>query len=128
MVEDNHADVRIFQEAMRDCPFCTLIVREDGEAALEYLTDATTVLPHLILLDLNLPKKDGWEVLSEMQTQDSLRRIPVIVLTSSSAERDCRRAYELGCNAYVQKPDNYEEIQEVVRSVEQFWVLRNQFP
>jgi CheY-like chemotaxis protein len=129
MVEDNGADVRIFREAMKDCPFCDeLIVHEDGETAVDYILNREEPRPHLILLDLNLPKKNGWEVLEELKGHDDHKDIPILVLTSSSAPRDIRRAYDLGCNAYLVKKDDYDEIKELVQVVEGFWVKRNQYP
>jgi CheY-like chemotaxis protein len=99
---------------------------EDGEEALAYLrrrhpyTDAPR--PDLIFLDLNLPRKDGREVLSEIKQDDKLRRIPVVVLTTSEAERDISRVYELHANCYVKKPTDLDEYMEVIRACENFWL------
>src|SRR3954447_23591709 len=99
---------------------------EDGEEALAYLhrrhpyTQAPR--PDLIFLDLNLPRKDGREVLSEIKQDDTLRRIPVVVLTTSEAERDISRVYELRANCYVKKPTDLDEYMEVIRACETFWL------
>jgi CheY-like chemotaxis protein len=126
LVEDNSADVRLTQEALRDGKVRNnLRVARDGVEALEYLrregahTDAPR--PHVVLLDLNLPRKNGREVLAEMKADPSLRRIPVVVLTSSKAEEDIARTYDLHANCYVTKPVGLDEFMTVVGSIEDFW-------
>ena len=127
LVEDNPGDVRLMREALRAGNSTRkLDAVEDGEEALAYLrrrhpyTDAPR--PDLIFLDLNLPRKDGREVLSEIKQDDKLRRIPVVVLTTSEAERDISRVYELHANCYVKKPTDLDEYMEVIRACENFWL------
>jgi len=127
LVEDNAGDVLLTQEVLREGKVCnTLNVVRDGVAALDYLhrrgeyTKAKR--PDLILLDLNLPRKDGREVLAEIKTDVSLRRIPVVILTTSKAEEDRLRSYDLYANCYITKPVELEEFIEVVRSIENFWL------
>lgn len=126
MVEDNPGDVRLTREVLRECKLRNnLSVVDDGEAAMEYLRreagydDVTR--PDLILLDLNLPRKDGREVLAEVKSDPELRRIPVVVLTSSEAEEDIVRSYDLHANCYISKPVGLEEFETVVRTIEDFW-------
>ncbi len=127
LVEDNPADVRLVQEAFRDAKVINSFhVAWDGEEALEFLrregrhTDAARV--ELILLDLNLPKKDGREVLADIKKDPELRRIPVVVLTTSDDERDVLKAYDLHVNAYIKKPVDLEQFIKVVETVEDFWL------
>jgi CheY-like chemotaxis protein len=127
LVEDSPGDVRLTQEILRDAKIANdLYVVGDGEAAMEFLhqegehEDAPR--PDLVLLDLNLPRKDGREVLAEMAEDDELRGLPVIVLTTSAAERDILRSYELAANAYITKPIDLNEFITVVRSIESFWL------
>jgi CheY-like chemotaxis protein len=127
MVEDNPADVRLAQEAFRECAaHNSLSIARDGVEASDFLhrrgkfADASR--PDLILLDLNLPRKDGREVLGEIKADPELMRIPVIVLTTSRAERDVRRTYDLHANCYVVKPADLDEFFGVVRSIEAFWL------
>jgi len=126
LVEDNPGDVRLAQEALHDAKMSNnLNVVSDGVEALAYLrregryADATR--PDLVLLDLNLPKKDGREVLQEVKEDPELRTIPVVVLTTSDAEADVIRSYELHANAYVRKPVDFDAFIEVVRTIEEFW-------
>ncbi len=126
LVEDNPGDVRLTQEALREAKVRNnLHVVGDGEKALAFLRregefhDAPT--PDIILLDLNLPKKHGQEVLSEIKSDPVLRRIPVVVLTTSKAEEDILRSYDLHANCYVTKPVDFEQFIKVVRSIEEFW-------
>jgi two-component system, chemotaxis family, response regulator Rcp1 len=127
LVEDNPGDVRLMREALRNgSAGQKLDSVEDGEEALAYLRrlppfgDAPK--PDLIFLDLNLPKKDGREVLHEIKQDENLRRIPVVVLTTSEAERDISRVYELHANCYVKKPTDLDEYMEVIRACENFWL------
>jgi CheY-like chemotaxis protein len=126
LVEDNPGDVELTREALRESVLHTrLTVVRDGVDALALLRrqgvyrDAPR--PDLILLDLNLPKKNGRAVLAEIKGDPSLRRIPVIVLTSSLAEEDIQSAYDLHANCYVPKPVGFDEFNAAVRSIEQFW-------
>jgi CheY-like chemotaxis protein len=127
LVEDSPGDVRLTREALRDAKICNeLHVVRDGESALAYLRGegehAGAPRPDIVLLDLNLPRKDGREVLEEMKADDELRRIPVIVLTTSLAEGDVLRSYDLHVNAYVTKPLDLDGFVAVVRSIESFWL------
>ena len=127
LVEDSPGDVRLTQEVLRDATIANnLHVAVDGEQAMQFVRRegeySGKPRPDLVLLDLNLPRKDGREVLEEMKADMDLRRIPVIVLTTSSAEADILRSYESHVNAYVQKPIDLQEFIDVVRSFEQFWL------
>jgi len=126
LVEDNPGDVELTREALEESKVHTrLSVARDGVEALAFLrregahADATT--PDLILLDLNLPKKDGRAVLADIKADPVLRHIPVVVLTSSQAEQDILRAYELHANCYVTKPVDLDQFIRIVQSIEQFW-------
>ncbi|HYZ85487.1 MAG TPA: response regulator [Bryobacteraceae bacterium] len=127
LVEDNPGDVRLTQEAFKDGRIMVhLTVAADGVEAMDVLNrrgkHASAARPDLILLDLNLPKKSGREVLREVKADDDLKRIPVIVMTTSKAEADIHRAYNLNANCYVTKPVDLEEFLLVVRSIEDFWL------
>ena len=127
LVEDNPGDARLTQEAMRDTKMTNLMhVVEDGVEAMEFLRrrgrygDAPR--PDLILLDLNLPKKDGRAVLAEIKTDSDLKRIPVVVLTTSRAEEDVMAAYDLHANAYVTKPVDLAQFIKIVALIDEFWI------
>ncbi|MFC7215169.1 response regulator [Saliphagus sp. GCM10025334] len=127
LVEDNPGDVRLTKEAFKEGRIDnTIHVARNGVDALSFLyrrdgyEDAPR--PDLILLDLNLPRKNGEEVLEELKDDPTLRRIPTVVLTSSEAEEDVVRSYEKYANAYLTKPINPDEFIEVVRSFESFWL------
>jgi chemotaxis family two-component system response regulator Rcp1 len=127
LVEDNPGDVRLTREALKEAKFRnTLQVVGDGVEALAYLRRqgqySGAMRPHLIMLDLNLPRMDGREVLAAIKKDADLRRIPVVVLSSSEAETDIARAYELHANAYVTKPVDIGHFLQVVKSIEEFWV------
>jgi CheY-like chemotaxis protein len=133
MVEDNPADVRLAQEAFRECTaHDSLSVARDGVEATEFLRRrgrfSGARRPDLILLDLNLPRKDGREVLAEIKADPELMRIPVIVLTTSRADKDVQRTYELHANCYVVKPSDLDEFLDVVRSIEHFWLKAATLP
>ena len=126
LVEDNPGDVRLTRETLKESQLIhRLSVTVDGVEALAFLrregryTGETR--PDLILLDLNLPKKDGREVLAEIKADENLRRIPVIVLTTSSAEQDILRIYDLHANCYITKPVDLDQFSAVVKSIEAFW-------
>jgi two-component system, chemotaxis family, response regulator Rcp1 len=126
LVEDNPGDVRLTREALREGKVHNnLHVASDGVEALRFLRregeHGDAVRPDLILLDLNLPKKDGREVLEEIKRDAQLRPIPVVILTSSQAEQDIVRAYDLHANCYVSKPVDLEQFITVVKSIENFW-------
>jgi CheY-like chemotaxis protein len=133
LVEDNPADVRLTMEALKSSKVQNnLHVADDGVMALSYLYRegkyATVLLPDLILLDLNLPKKDGREVLAEIKTNDTLKHIPTVVLTTSRAEEDVLRAYNLGVNCYVTKPPDLDRFLTVIRCIEEFWLTVVRLP
>ena len=127
LVEDNPGDADLAREALEGSKFHnTLHVVDDGEKAMAFLrreglyTDA--LQPDLILLDLNLPKKDGRQVLAEIKADDNLRRIPVVILTTSRAEEDVLKSYNLHANCYIAKPIDLNQFLNVVRSIEDFWL------
>ena len=126
LVEDNPGDVRLTKEALKEGRFANLInVVVDGFEAMAFLRRegkyANASRPDLILLDLNLPKKNGREVLAEIKADSDLKRIPVVVLTSSQAEKDIVATYNLHANCYITKPVDFEQFICVVRSIEDFW-------
>jgi CheY-like chemotaxis protein len=127
LVEDDPGDVLIMREALEDSKILTdLHVVDNGEAALEFLERrgqyASAPSPDLILLDLNLPRLDGREVLARVKADESLRRTPVVVLTTSSAEEDILRSYDLHANAYVTKPVDLDQFLRVVRQIDEFFI------
>ncbi|HEX4560389.1 MAG TPA: response regulator [Gemmatimonadales bacterium] len=127
LVEDNPGDVRLTQEALRDAKVRNQIqVAVDGVEALALLRREGQYInaarPDLILLDLNLPRKGGREVLEEIKVDDRLKHIPVVILTTSQAEQDILESYRLRANAYVTKPVDLEQFLRVVKSIEQFWL------
>ncbi len=126
LVEDSPGDVRLTVEAFRSVPRPShLSVARDGEEALAFLRRqgvyANAPIPDLILLDLNLPKRDGREVLAEIKKDPELRGIPVVVLTTSEAEQDIQRAYDLHANCYITKPMDLDHFLETVREIHHFW-------
>jgi chemotaxis family two-component system response regulator Rcp1 len=126
LVEDNPGDVRLTREALREGKVRNnLYVVSDGVEALAFLRrqgqHIDAARPDLILLDLNLPRKDGREVLQDIKSDPALRHIPVVVLTSSQADQDIIRAYDLHANCYVTKPVDFEQFIHVVRTIENFW-------
>ena len=133
LVEDNPGDVRLTQEALKDSKLLEdLHVAYDGADAMAYLhregqyTDASH--PDLILLDLNLPRKDGREVLAEIKMNDELKHIPVVVLTTSKAEEDIIKTYNLHANCYIQKPIDFEQFLKVIKSIDNFWLTIVRLP
>jgi two-component system, chemotaxis family, response regulator Rcp1 len=126
LVEDNPGDVRLTREALTEAKVRNnLYVATDGVQAIAFLRRegefAGAVRPDLILLDLNLPRKDGREVLEEIKADPALRQIPVVILTSSQAEQDIVRAYDLHANCYISKPVDLDQFITVVKSIEDFW-------
>jgi CheY-like chemotaxis protein len=127
LVEDNPDDVFLTADILRETEIPSdLHVAMDGEEAMDFFHRrdpyADAPVPDLVLLDLNLPKKDGRQVLVELKADPKLRRIPVIVLTTSAAERDVLHAYDTYVNAYVRKPVGYAALLEVARSIKAFWI------
>jgi CheY-like chemotaxis protein len=127
LVEDNEGDVGLVEEVFEDGRINNnLSVAEDGEEAIQFLNKegnfANAPRPDLILLDLNLPKKDGREVLKEIKEDSSLKLIPVVVLTTSEAEEDILKSYDLYANSYITKPVDFEQFIRVVKSIEDFWL------
>lgn len=126
LVEDNPGDIRLTQEALKESNMdIHLDVVSDGEQAIDFLMKKNkhteAVRPHIILLDLNLPKKNGIEILKEIKAHDSLKKIPVIVLTTSDADHDISKAYSLHANCYILKPVDFDDFAKVIRLVETFW-------
>jgi chemotaxis family two-component system response regulator Rcp1 len=127
LVEDSPGDVRLTREAFKDAKVhINLRVAADGAEAMAYLKregeHANAPRPDLILLDLNLPKKDGREVLAEIKESPTLGSIPVVILTTSASESDIRRSYRLHANCYIAKPVDLEGFLKVVRSIDNFWL------
>jgi two-component system, chemotaxis family, response regulator Rcp1 len=124
LVEDNPADVRLTIEALREADIPNnLRVARDGAEAIELLKEPTvSPKPDLILLDLNLPKKDGREVLNEIKEDELLRHIPVVILTTSQADQDILQSYRLRANAVITKPVDLDQFFTVVRTIERFWL------
>lgn len=126
LVEDNPGDIRLTQEALKEGDLqSNLNVVKDGVEAIAYLRQereyAGKPMPDLILLDLNLPKKDGREVLADIKADDRLKHIPIVILTTSDAEQDIVKSYKLHANCFITKPVDLEEFMTVVRKVEEFW-------
>ena len=126
LVEDNPGDIRLTQEALKESQVeIHLDVVTDGEQAIDFLMKRNkfteAVRPHIVLLDLNLPKKNGIEVLKEIKADESLKRIPIIVLTTSDADHDITKAYSLHANCYILKPVDFDDFAKVIRLVESFW-------
>ena len=133
MVEDNPGDVRLTKEALKDGKVRNSInVVTDGEEALSYLHKEGKYInsprPDLILLDLNLPKKDGRDVLKEIKSSETFRRIPVVILTTSKAEEDIFKAYDSYANCYITKPVDLDQFINVARKIEDFWLTIVKLP
>ncbi|WP_447971307.1 response regulator [Nitrospira sp. M1] len=126
LVEDDEEDVLLTKEALhRSKLSIELDVVTNGEQALLYLRQeapyADTTRPDLVLLDINLPRKNGWEVLEVIKTHDQLKSLPVTMLTTSSEDPDIQRSYDLGANSYVTKPIGIDEFHRVVQAIQDFW-------
>lgn len=126
LIEDNPGDIRLTIEAFKDSKFDNILeVAEDGIEAINFLRKKGKYkdksLPDIIILDLNLPKKDGREVLAEIKEDKHLKHIPVIIFTSSRAEIDLIRTYELHANCYISKPLNMTQFTKIIKSIETFW-------
>jgi CheY-like chemotaxis protein len=128
LVEDSPSDTELTVEALKEAKIHNhLSVVEDGVDAMEFMRRqgrfASAPRPDLIMLDLNLPRKDGREVLAEMKSDPDLKTIPVVVLTTSRADQDVLRAYQLSANCYITKPVDFDQFLNVVRSIESFWLF-----
>jgi len=133
LVEDNPGDVRLIKEALKEGKIhVDMDAVQDGVEALAYLRQKGKYVkaprPGLILLDLNLPKKDGREVLAEIKTDEDLKRIPVIILTISKDEEDIMKSYNLHANCYITKPVDLKQFMKVVQSIEDFWLTIVKLP
>ncbi len=127
LVDDNHDDVELTLSALRKTKLANNVtVIGDGIEAMKYLRKegeyASVHEPSLVLLDLNMPKKDGREVLMEMKADDRLRKIPVVILTTSEAEEDITKSYEMHANCYISKPVDLKQLVKIVQSLEDFWL------
>lgn len=127
LVEDNPGDVRLTQEAFKvQESDIELKIAMDGMEALKFLKKegefANEATPDLILLDLNLPKRDGREVLTEIKTDENLRRIPVVILTTSNAEQDILKSYNLHVNCYINKPVDFDTFADIIQKIDEFWL------
>jgi CheY-like chemotaxis protein len=127
LIEDNLGDIRLIQEVLKESAHKhELNIVTDGEQAIFYLKKegkfADAAVPNLIFLDLNLPKKDGREVLAEIKNNEALRSIPVVVFSSSEAEKDIQRSYDLHANCYVVKPFDFNHFSKVIHSIQNFWL------
>ena len=132
LVEDSPSDVRLIREALKETPVPVQItVAQDGVEAMDYLHSTETGRPQrpdLVLLDLNLPRKNGREVLAEVKSSPGLKQIPVLVMTSSRADEDIAQAYSLNANCYIAKPGDLQEYMNVVRAIEDFWFMTATLP
>ena len=133
LVEDNPADVRLTVEVFKDSRITNHIsVVTDGVEAMDFLRKkgnyAGVTRPDLVLLDLNLPRKDGREVLSEIKADPDLKTIPVIVLTTSDADQDVWKAYDSGVNSYITKPVDLDQFIRIFRTIEEFWLTIVKLP
>ena len=133
LVEDNKADIRLIQEALKNSSIdYQMVTVRDGVAAMAYLHQeseyADALRPDLIILDLNLPKKDGREVLAEIKTNSQFKRIPVIVLTTSKNEDDIYQSYDLNANCFITKSRNLNQLFTIVRRIEEFWLTTVSLP
>ncbi len=132
VIEDSPSDVRLIREALKDTPVpVRLSVARDGVEGLNLLHSSeydAFERPDLVLLDLNLPKKNGCEVLAEIKSDPALKQIPVLVMTSSMADEDITKAYSLNANCYITKPGNLTEYIDVVHAIEGFWFMTATLP
>jgi CheY-like chemotaxis protein len=127
LVEDNEGDVGLVEEVFEESKMRNkLHVAEDGEEAIQFLQKKgkfkDVPRPDIILLDLNLPKKDGREVLADIKSDDDFKRIPVVILTTSHAEEDIIKMYDLHANSYITKPVDFDQFIKVIRTIEDFWL------
>lgn len=133
LVDDNIGDVVLTKEALSGAGFQNRVsIARDGCEALDFLRRdgkfSAAPRPDLVLLDINMPRKNGCEVLEEIRCDEALRLIPVVIFTSSESEDDIRRAYELGANCYVTKPVDLDEMDQVVKAINHFWITIAKLP
>lgn len=129
LVEDNPDHAMLTRRALRQGNIAnSMVMAEDGQAALDLLFNVANALPVLILLDLKLPKVDGLEVLKRLRADERTHRIPVVILTSSDEEHDRAAGYDLGANSYIRKPVDYEQFAEAVRNIGLYWLVLNEPP
>lgn len=133
LIEDNPGDIRLTQEAFKEGNTkVNLEVVTDGVEALKYLRKENNYFdkqsPDLILLDLNLPKKDGREILEEIKSDQSLRKIPIVVLTTSNAGKDISNSYDLHANCYIKKPHDFDKFFDIIHKIEEFWLSTTILP
>lgn len=133
LVEDNEGDILLIEEAFEEARLTnTITVLKNGEAAIQFLQNEgehkSANAPDLIILDVNLPRKNGHEVLEFIKTNDEFKQIPVIMLTTSSSDKDIERSYEKHANCYITKPVDVNDFMEAVLSIESFWINLVQLP
>ena len=129
LVEDNPDDQTLTLRALKKQNIASeIVVLNDGVEALEYLLDLEKPLPHLLLLDLKLPKLDGLELLRRLRSEPRTQLLPVVVLTSSDEDRDVIEGYRLGANSYIRKPVDFNQFSEAVRQLGLYWLVLNQSP
>lgn len=129
LVEDNQDDELLTLRALKKNKIMNEVtVARDGAAALKMLLDSTLPLPQVVLLDLNLPKVSGLEVLRRIRSEERLRLLPVVVLTTSNEERDRLESYSLGANSYIRKPVDFDQFSEAVRQLGMYWLVLNNGP
>ena len=129
LADDDPDDRLLTQEAFEEAGYDgTFQFFDDGQQLLDYLENARQHLPGVILLDLNMPRMNGYEALSELKADQALRRIPIIVLTTSNADEDILRSYDLGVNSFITKPASFQELTEVARRVIDYWLGTVQLP
>ncbi|MFC1793431.1 response regulator [Planctomycetota bacterium] len=124
LIEDDDVDVMTVNRALRDSKVANQLVSiGDGEEAIEYLRDESATKPCIVLLDLNMPKMDGAEFLKIVKADKALRKIPVVILTTSNSDRDVIESFELGAAGYMVKSVDYEKFVETIRAIDQYWTL-----
>ena len=133
LVEDNESDVRLFREAFKDVKLDNNItVIKDGSEVISYLTEteenSKEILPDIIFLDLNLPRKNGIEILKEIKNNDKLKTIPIIMLSTSNSSQDIEKCYESHANSYIIKPVDFDKFIYIIKTIETYWLTIAQLP
>jgi len=129
LIEDNLSDIELTKRAFEKSRISNkLVVAEDGQEALDYLFGKGDLLPAVILLDLKMPKMDGLEVLRHLRANERTKRLPVVVLTSSSEQQDLIESYNLGANSYIRKPVDFKKFAEVIQQLGLYWLILNEPP